>query len=299
MSSTGTPHTEEVAGVRLTHADRVVYPEQGATKADLARYYAHVAERLLPHIDGRPLSTVRCPKGRAGPCFFQKHLGGSFGKPVKAIRVKESGGPADYIAVDSVEGLITLVQFGVLELHPWGATADDLRAPDMLTFDLDPGPGVDFAFVKEVANRVREALESVGLWPHLKTTGGKGLHVVVPILPESDWDTAKGFCETVAKHLVSEDPKRLIATASKAKREGKLFIDYLRNSRGATSVAPYSTRARRGAPVAMPLRWDELGRLESSAHYDISSAVRRINRMKEDAWASFTANRRSIAAIAV
>lgn len=277
----------EVAGVRLSSADRVLYPEQGTTKLDLARYYEEIADRILPYLVGRPLSTVRCPRGRTGECFFQKHLGETLGDPVRAIRVSEQDGEADYIAVDSVEGLITLVQFGVLELHPWGSTEDDLDAPDTLTFDLDPGEGVGFDRVKAAALEVRDALLEFDLVPFLKTTGGKGLHVVVPLEPGPKWDEAKAFCSLFAKGLAKERPEQFIATSSKVRRRGKIFIDYLRNSRGATSVAPYSTRARAGAPVAVPLRWEELRGLESSDRYDIDSVRRRVKQMKRDPWRDF------------
>lgn len=285
----------EVSGVQLSNADRVLFPEPGATKLDLARYYATVADRILPYLIDRPLSTVRCPRGRGGECFFQKHLGETLSDPVRAIRVREKdGSQADYIAVDSVEGLITLVQFGVLEFHPWGSTQQALESPDTLTFDLDPGEGVAFDAIKDAAIEVRDALESLGLKPYLKASGGKGLHVVVPIKPDSDWDRAKRFCEAFAKAMAAQDPGRYVAVASKAQRKGRIFIDYLRNSRGATSIAPYSTRARPGAPVAVPLRWDELARLKSANQYDIGSLPRRLRGLKKDPWARFRADERSL-----
>lgn len=280
-----------VAGVRITHPDRVVYPDQGVTKLELAQHYERIAEHMLPFIAGRPLSTVRCPAGRTGQCFFQKHLRETFGDPVKSIRVRESSGTAEYIAVDSAAGLVALVQFGVLEVHVWGSTEEHVEQPDTLTFDLDPDSSVPFDRVKDGALRVREALERAGLRTYLKTTGGKGLHVVAPIRPEHRWSEVKAFCADVARSLVAADPGAFIATASKARRKGKVFIDYLRNARGATAIAPYSTRARPGAPIATPLRWDELARLDASNHYDLSNIHRRLAALKRDPWSGYTKRR--------
>jgi bifunctional non-homologous end joining protein LigD len=289
-----TKNAVTIAGVAVTHPDRVLYPDQGITKGDLAAYYESVADRILPFLKGRPLSTVRCPQGRAKECFFQKHIRDSFGEAVRPLKVQEKGGIAEYISVDSVEGLIVLVQFGVLEIHPWGSTEHALEKPDMLTFDLDPGEGAPFEAVKEAARAVRGFLREKGLESFLKTSGGKGLHVVVPVAPEAEWDRAKGFCESIAKGLAHDEPKRYIAKSSKAARTGKVFIDYLRNSRGATSIAPYSTRARKGAPVAMPLRWEELGRLDSPAKYTVENAMRRLSRLKREPWAEMAQIKQSL-----
>lgn len=288
------PGAPTVAGVRLSNADRILYPDQGQTKLDVARYYEAVAARILPHVIDRPLSTVRCPRGRAGKCFFQKHLGATLGPPIKPLAVREKGGTAEYISVDSPEGLIALVQFGVLEIHPWGSRSGHIERPDIITFDLDPAPGVPFERVKAAARRVRDELGADGLESFVKTTGGKGLHVVAPLRPEAGWDAVKAYCARVARRVVASDPAEYIATASKAKRTGKIFIDYLRNSRGATAIAPYSTRARPGAPVAMPLRWDELTGLESADAYTIRSAPARIARQKRDPWAAFERAARSL-----
>lgn len=288
----------EVAGVRLSSPDRVLYPEQGITKADIARYYESIADRIMPFLVHRPLSTVRCPQGRTGQCFFQKHLRETFGPPVTSIRVNESDGPADYIAIKSLQGLITLVQFGVLEIHPWGSTDADLNRPDMLTFDLDPGDEVDLNAIKHGAQSVRARLQAVGLSPFLKTSGGKGLHVVVPVEPDVEWDQAKEFCHQVALNLATAEPDRYVANMSKAKRKGRIFVDYLRNGQGATSVAAYSTRARAGAPVSMPITWDELDHLPAFNHYTISNARSYLDTQKRDPWADFDASRRSLRALA-
>jgi bifunctional non-homologous end joining protein LigD len=281
-----------VAGVRISSPERVLYPEHGTTKLELAQYYEAVSERILPFVVDRPLSTVRCPTGRSGQCFFQKHLGETFDDPVKALPVREKEGKADYISIDSRAGLITLVQFGVLEIHPWGATKYNIEKPDVLTFDLDPGEGVNFAALREGAQRVREKLEELDLACFLKATGGKGLHVVVPLKPDAGWEEAKAFCAAIARHIAGEEPRKYIATMSKSKRRGLIFIDYLRNSRGATSIAPYSTRARAGAPVATPLRWDELGALKSAAAYNIETVLQRLKRMKNDPWVGYAHKQR-------
>ena len=293
-SSRMSSETATIAGVTLTNPDRVLYPHSGITKRDLAEYYESIAGEILPHLAGRPLSVVRCPQGRAKQCFFQKHIRDSFGDAVRPIKVRESDGLAEYISVDSVQGLISLVQFGVLEIHPWGATERDLDRPDVLTFDLDPGEGVSFDVVKAGARTIRDILKDKGLTSFLKTTGGKGLHVVVPIEPRVEWDLAKAFCASIAKNLSRDDPKRYIAKSSKAARRGKVFIDYLRNSRGATSIAPYSTRARPGAPVAAPLRWDELRRLEDPAKYTLHTMRRRLARLRDDPWSGDRGTRQSL-----
>ncbi len=283
-----------VAGVGLSHADRVVYPEQGVTKLDLAQYYARIADWILPHLEDRPLSTVRCPKGRTGQCFYQKHMGDTFSAPVKPVAVAESSGKAQYLSVDSLAGLVTLVQFGVLEIHPWGARTDDLERPDRITFDLDPGEGAAFDHVREGAKRVRALLEEVDLACYLKTTGGKGLHVVVPLTRRADWDDVKEFAAAVAKRIAKDDPDRFVATSNKSKRRGKVYVDYLRNSRGATAVAPFSTRARPGAPVAVPLRWDELNRLDAADAYTVENLAQRITRLKHDPWEGFLKQRQQL-----
>lgn len=273
-----------VSGVTITHPDRVVYPGDGITKLEVARYYETVAPWMLPFIVDRPLSVVRCPGGREAPCFFQKHMASTFKAPVKAMRVREEAGVANAISIDSVEGLISLIQFGVLEIHPWGAPAGDPEHAEIVTFDLDPGEGVRFDEVKQAALDVRERLERDGLVSHLKTTGGKGLHVVVPIAPSSEWNASKAYARSIAGEFARLEPERFIAKASKAARQGRIFIDYLRNGRGATAIAPYSTRARPGAPVAAPLRWSELDDLTDPSEINMSTMADRLRRLRSDPW---------------
>ena len=242
----------------LTHADKVLYPEQGITKRDLLDYYALVAARMLPHVVNRPLTLVRCPEGYGKACFFQKHPSKKMPDGIRSVAVREQDGKAPYSVIDDEQGLFGLVQLGALEIHTWGSRADDPEHPDLLVFDLDPDPSVPFATVSASARELRQIFEAAKLESFVKTTGGKGLHVCLPIRPELTWDEAKDFCRRIAEDLAERAPDRYVATVSKAKRKGKIFIDYLRNARSATFVAPYSTRAREGAPIAVPLTWDEL-----------------------------------------
>ena len=283
----------EIAGVRITHADRVVFPEQGLTKGEIAAYYAAVAERMLPHLEDRPLSLVRCPAGR-GECFYQKHVDDSFPAAVGRVEVEEKQGEVrTYAMANDAAALVGLVQMGVLEIHPWGARRDRLDRPDRLTFDLDPAPGVAWKHVAGGARRLHEMLAELGLVSFVKTTGGKGLHVVVPIDRRSDWDEARDFTRGVCEQLAEEAPEHYLTQASKSEREGKVFLDYLRNARGATSVAPYSTRARPGAPVSMPIPWDEIDGVDP-AGYTVANALDALAARDADPWAAMDGVRQSI-----
>jgi bifunctional non-homologous end joining protein LigD len=282
-------------GVRLTHPEREVFPGSGITKADVAAYYVKVAPLLLADIGGRPLSVLRCPDGVGEACFFQKHTGRGWGDHVRAVDVKEKGGGSDrYLAVDDATGVLQLVQMNVLEFHPWGARASDLEHADRIIFDLDPHPSVAWSEVKKAARTVRDALAAIGLESFLRTSGGKGLHVVVPLAPAAPWADAKGFAEQVADTLASARPQTFVNTAGEQKRERRIFIDWLRNARGATSVGSYSLRARDRAPVAMPIEWSELARLRSPAAYDIRSALAKIARRKRDPWEGFDRVRQAL-----
>jgi len=274
-----------VMGVRISHPDRVLYPADGIDKQAVAEYYAATAEWMLPWVQGRPVSVVRCPENIDEPCFFQKHVHHEPPTGVGLAPLDEGAQPFIYIKKDE-RGLVGLAQVGVLELHVWGSTARRPDAPDRVVFDLDPHEAVPWARVKETAAAVRERLEALGLASYLKTTGGKGLHVVVPLAAgKQDWAQVKGFSKAVALEFVRAAPELFIATAGKADRKGKIFLDYLRNGRGATSVAPYSLRARPGAPVSVPIRWDELARLPSSAKYTLKNLATRLRRLEADPWA--------------
>jgi bifunctional non-homologous end joining protein LigD len=283
-----------VAGVRLSNPDRVLYPDQGITKQELAEYYERIAEWFLPYVVRRPLTLVRCPEGYTGECFFQKHLTESLPDAVRGVMVPVKGKQEEYVAVDDVAGIVALVQMGVLEIHPWPAREDQLERPDQIVFDLDPGEGVEWKAVIDAARELRERLESVGLMSFLRTSGGKGLHVVVPLARRNTWDELKQFAKAVADTMTREAPDRYIATMSKAKRRGKVFIDYLRNQRGATAIASYSTRAKAGAPVATPLAWDELTARTKPNMYNIHNITKRLNKLKRDPWKDFFSPRQSI-----
>jgi bifunctional non-homologous end joining protein LigD len=293
----GKSHSNEstaVAGVRITNPDRVLYPDQGITKRQLAEYYERIADWFLPYVVHRPLTLVRCPEGYTGECFFQKHLTGSLPDAVRGVMVPVKGKQEEYVAVDDIAGVVALVQMGVLEIHPWPAREDQLERPDMLVFDLDPGEGVEWKAVIESAKELRARLESIGLASFLRTSGGKGLHVVVPLARRNSWDELKQFAKAVADTMTRDSPDRYIATMSKAKRRGKVFIDYLRNQRGATAIASYSTRARAGAPVAAPLAWDELTARIKPNKYDIRNLPKRLDKLVRDPWESFFSPRQSL-----
>jgi bifunctional non-homologous end joining protein LigD len=247
-----------VADREITNPGRVVYPEVGLTKLDVARYYEVMADKILPHLAGRPLSVVRCPQGASGACFFNKHLDVKGIAGLTSINIRESKGTRPYVIVQDERGLVYLAQMNVLELHAWGSTAKDLEHPDRLVFDLDPGDGATWSMVAEGARRIRDILKAVGLRSFLRTTGGKGLHVVAPIRPRADWETIKAATKTIAGRLARDDPDHFIDSMSKAKRRGKVFVDYLRNQRGATSIVAFSTRARSAATVSALIDWKDL-----------------------------------------
>ena len=250
--------TPAIAGVRLTHPDRVLYPEQGLTKLDLANYYRRVAERMLPHLRDRPLTLERCPEGTGKSCFFQKHALGGEPDSIEVFDLPEKTKTARGMSVRDLPGVIALVQLGTLAIHVFGSRKDRLDRPDRLVVDLDPAPDVPAARLAALARRVRAGLADLGLSSFVMTTGGKGLHVVVPIRRTHDFDVTRSFARALAERLHAEEPADVVLEASKAKRKGKIYLDTLRNARGATAVCPYSTRARSGAPVAAPIGWDEL-----------------------------------------
>ena len=250
---------------------------------------------LLPQIVHRPLSLVRCPDGTKGACFFQKHHTKQIGKHVKPLPLKDSHGvKMNFIHSDSAEGVRDLVQMNVLEFHPWGSTVAALDAADLLVFDLDPGPRVSWKKVIAAAELVRKLLKGVGLESFVKLSGGKGLHVAVPLHPVQPWPLAKQFCRHVAAVLAQEQPKEFVDVASKSQRSGRIFVDYLRNTRGATSVAAYSLRARPGAPVAMPVEWHELRKIDSPANYTLQNAPAYLLKRKIDPWEGMSKVRQSL-----
>jgi bifunctional non-homologous end joining protein LigD len=269
---------------RLTHPERILWPEQGVTKEGLAEFYADIADWILPHISGRILSLVRCPSGASEKCFFAKHAWAGLSNAVQRVDVGEK---EKMLTLNNLEGLIDLVQAGVLEIHPWGSTVAHLEMPDRLIFDLDPGEDVPWSAVIEAALDVRGRLEEDGLESFVKTSGGKGLHVVLPIQPSVEWDAAKKFTQSIAETLAKARPERYVAVMSKAARRGRIFIDYLRNGRGATAVAPYSTRALPHASVSTPLAWDELSESIRADHFKIDNLRQRLDVLKDDPWPGY------------
>jgi len=285
---------EEIYGVRITHPDRVVFQDQGITKRDLAEYYAAVAEWMLPHLVRRPLTLVRCPAGMGKRCFYQKQPPQGLPESVKRLPIRFKEGPSVGVYVEDLQGLLALVQFGVLEVHAWQATVDQIEHPDRIVFDLDPGPNVAWSNVVAAALLVRDFLKELSLVSFVKTTGGKGLHVVVPIEPRRPWSEVKEFTKAVANALLGADPKHYTLSMSKAARPGKIFVDYLRNERGATAVVAYSTRARPGAPVSLPLDWRELRKTRAAHTATVENVLPRLRKRVRDPWNEFLKIRQTI-----
>jgi bifunctional non-homologous end joining protein LigD len=276
----------EIAGIPLTHPERVLYPEQGVTKLALARYYESIQEWVLPYLADRPLVMLRCPENRQA-CFYQKHLGRSQAGSVPRIKIREGGTVREYAYARSLADMLTLVQHGVLEFHCRGCRVQDIEHPDLLVFDLDPAPDVAWTEVLRTARELRERLHGLGLASFPRTTGGKGLHLVVPLRAKADWASLKSFARAVSELHARDEPHLLTTNMSLAKRHGKIFLDYLRNARGATAIASYSARARPGAPVAVPLRWDELSPALRSDHYTVETLRRRLGALRADPWEGF------------
>jgi bifunctional non-homologous end joining protein LigD len=277
--------------IKLTHPDKVLYPEQGITKRELAQYYEAVSDWILPHLVGRPLSLVRCPEGHQKGCFYQKHAAVGTPEVLRRVRIREGTGTVKgvgtYLFIDGLPGLLALAQMGVLEVHPWGSRVETLERPDRMTIDLDPAPDVPWSRMIETALALRERLRELGLETFVKTTGGKGLHVVAPLQAKQSWEEMKEFSRDIAEQFVQAAPQWFVATMTKAKRTGKIFLDFFRNTRGATAVSAYSTRARPGAPVSTPLSWDELPSLKGSDAYTLGTVPARLASLKEDPWKGF------------
>lgn len=277
----------KVAGIQISHSERPVFPDAGITKGEVAEYYAGVGEELLRYIAGRPLSVVRCPEGRQKQCFYQKHHSPGMPDSIGTVQVKERSSKEGYMTVNSVEGVIALAQFGVLEIHPWLARNDRLDRPDLMVFDLDPAEDVAWEEVLGAGYLLRDILGTFDLQSFPKLTGGKGLHVVAPMTRRLDFDTIKPACKAIVEMMRERNPDKFLVTASKAKRKGKIFLDYLRNGRGATAVAPYSLRARPGAPVALPVSWDEVKPSLRPDQYTIKTAPQRLASLKSDPWKGY------------
>jgi bifunctional non-homologous end joining protein LigD len=267
--------------VKITHRERAIFPESGETKGELADYYAAIAKLLLAYAAERPISLVRCPQGAGGKCFFQKHDSGALGDHLGHVPIAESDGKTeDYLYLRDAQGILECVQMGTIEFHGWGSRVAAIERPDRMIFDLDPDAGLGFAEVRKAALHLRDRLSELGLVSFAMLSGGKGVHVVVPLSPGHSWDAHKDFAHRFAEALSLEAPERFLATMSKAKRKGKIFIDWLRNQRGATAVVPYSARARAGAGVAAPVGWDELNEIESPARWTIRDSDELLDRAR-------------------
>ena len=284
-----------VLGITISHPDKELWPKSkrglAVTKLDLARYVASAAERILPHVKGRPLSIVRTPDGIEGERFYQRHELKGTAVPMLAIKVK--GEPKPYLGVDSAEALVALAQQGVTEFHPWGCKPGDPETPERVIFDLDPAPDVPFARVIEAAKELRKRLGALGFSPFVKTTGGKGLHVVVAI-KGADWAQAKAFAKAVAVQMTTDAPDRYTTTVAKKARTGRIFVDYLRNDMTSTAVAPWSPRAREGATIAVPLSWSELTARLDPAKFTIPVAAKLLG--NADPWKDLAKSAKPLAA---
>lgn len=291
-----TPAPAPPSSIMISSRERVIFPDSGQTKGELADYYASIAPLMLPFAANRPISLVRCPQGRAKQCFFQKHDSGALGDAVRRVPIREkNGGSEDYIYIEDADGLLACVQMGTIEFHGWASRADAVEKPDRMIFDLDPDEGLDFDIVKQAAADIRDHLTDIGLVSFAMLSGGKGVHVVVPLTPGHDWETHKDFASRFAQALSTAEPERFTATMSKAKRKSRIFIDWLRNQRGSTAILPYSARARPGAPVAVPIDWSELAAMKNAHPFSIDDAeglLRRANKLK--GWGFFAQSLPSI-----
>lgn len=283
-----------VCGVRLSSPDKTLYPEQGVTKRDLAEYLAAVADWMLPHVVNRPITLMRCPAGRQKTCFYQRHPGKSGAGSLHEVEIAgfESSGP--YLYLTSKEELVSLAQLGVLEVHPWGARTDRPDRPDRVIFDLDPGEDLAFDDIIAAAHHVRAELEKAGLQSFCKTTGGKGLHVTAPVERTVDWPTLKAFAKTLAQQMAEREPNRYLTRLAKSERKGRILIDFLRNDPTSTTVAPYSPRARAGAPVATPLDWSEVAPGLDPAAFTIATTPARLRKLAQDPWTEITRIRQQL-----
>jgi bifunctional non-homologous end joining protein LigD len=272
----------DVLGVSVSHPDRVIFKDVGVTKGELAQYYAAASPWILRDIAGHPVSLLRCPEGIAGECFYQRSPGMGLGKDVKPFRWRHKGKSYEYLYIENEKGLIEFVQMGAIELHPWGARVERIDYPDRLIFDLDPDTGVPFDAVKLAAKELRQRLAERGLDSFLKCTGGKGLHVTLRLAEKDKWEKVKAFGAAVAEEMVRAVPAAYVSTMSKAKRKGKIFVDYFRNDYTATAIADFAVRARPGAPVALPLEWKELDKLRAANQFGMKDVLKHLQRYKPE-----------------
>jgi bifunctional non-homologous end joining protein LigD len=274
-----------VAGIRLSHPDRLIYPDLGISKLDLARYYEDIGRWIVPHVRGRPLTLVHCPAGVAGRCMYLRHAKAWGPTALRRVRIKEKTKVGEYLVADSLSAVVALAQMGVVEIHTWNSTTDALERPNRLVWDLDPGPDVSWRQTVAAARLLRDLLDTLGLVSWVKTTGGDGLHVVVPLKPSLDWSQCLAFSRSVSDAFVRTDPALYTTTYSKRGRERKILIDYLRNNRTNTSISAYSPRARPGARVSVPLDWTELD--VKPERWTLATVARRLGRLRKDPWSGY------------
>jgi bifunctional non-homologous end joining protein LigD len=302
-AAANTDDETSIGGVRLTHANKVLYPQQGLTKRDLARYLEAAAGRMLEHLADRPLSLLRCPEGCTRQCFFQRHASAGMPDAIHRVDIPDKDGPGtdgksqEYLTIADASGLITAAQLGVLEFHIWGVHIDKVERPDRIVFDLDPDPSVAFPAVRDAALELRAALDAIGLASFALLTGGKGVHVVAPIARRHTWPTVKQFAQALAERFAAQLPERYVATMRKARRKGRIFIDYFRNDRTASAIAPYSPRAREGAPVAWPVTWEELAKAPAADTVSLVTAMLRLD--EPDPWNGYHKTQQYLTAAAL
>lgn len=284
------------AGVRITHPDRVLYPEPLITKIDLARYYEAIADWVVPHVAGRPLTLVRCPEGLAAECFFMKHSKVWAPASLRRVRIQEKTKLGEYLIADDISGIVGLVQMGVLEIHTWNSVFDTVERPNRIVIDLDPGETIAWTTVIEAARTVRAALTALDLDSFPKTTGGRGLHVVVPLAPHADWAQCLAFARGFSEALERAMPSLFTTAFARAGRGHKILIDYLRNNRTNTSIAAYSPRARIGAPVSIPLTWSQLRPQTDPASFTMLSVAARLRKLEVDPWKDYWTCRQKLTA---
>ena len=294
--ATGGQDQNVVAGVPISHQDRILYPDLTLTKIDIARYYESIATWVVPHVAGRPLTLVRCPEGLRADCFFMKHSKVWAPSALRRVRIKEKTKLGEYLIADDLPALVGLVQMGVLEIHTWNSVFEDIERPNRLVFDLDPGDEIEWPAVVRAARMVRDALAALQLDSWVKTTGGRGLHVVVPLTPHADWSQCLEFSKALSERFEQAQPSLYTTAFAKAGRARKILIDYLRNNRTNTSIAAYSTRARTGAPVSVPLTWEELKTSLDPQAFTVRTLARRVEKLKSDSWAGYWKCRQKLTA---
>jgi bifunctional non-homologous end joining protein LigD len=276
-----------VAGVRISHPERLIYPDRGITKVDLARYYDAIREWIVPHVTGRPLTLVHCPNGLLGECRYMRHTSVWGPDVLRRVQIREKTKVGEYLVADTAAAVVGLVQMGIIEIHTWNSTADDVERPNRIVWDLDPGPDVRWPEVVTAARTLRAVLSTLGLDAWVKTTGGRGLHVVVPIRPRRPWSECLTFSRNVADALVRADPRRYTTAYAKRGRESRILIDYLRNNRTNTSICAYSSRARPDGTVSTPIAWRELSPRLRPGQFTVSTIPRRLARVRDDPWRDY------------